>query len=152
MFSLRSIIIPRFGLLAVVPCRPVTFKTVVLQGGKLKDTFNGTLPYFGHMLTRMRHMKSLYFISEIQKFAHSYPGFPRIDTRRLQRSTVNGGRPRELDSSHFLMDYPVPLTAVLHAFTLPTNSDHCPSLQSNDETECDFRDDRIFSLVDDADL
>jgi hypothetical protein len=44
----------------------------------------------------------------------------------------------------------VPLTTVLDAFTLPANADDHSSLQSNDDVECDSRDDQIFSPVDDA--
>jgi hypothetical protein len=50
------------------------------------------------------------------------------------------------------MDHPVPLTAVLNALILLMNADDHPSLQSNDGADCDFRNDRIFSLVDDTDL
>jgi hypothetical protein len=59
---------------------------------------------------------------------------------------------RAFDNGHFFMDHPAPLTAVLDVFTLPTNADDHLSLQSNDEAERDFRYDRIFSQLDDADL
>jgi hypothetical protein len=50
------------------------------------------------------------------------------------------------------MDHPVPFTAVLDVFTLPTNADDHSSLQSNDDAKYGFRDDRILSLDDDTDL
>jgi hypothetical protein len=40
-----------------------------------------------------------------------------------KQSTVNGRRPRKINSGHFRMDHPVPLTTVLNAFTLPTYVD-----------------------------
>jgi hypothetical protein len=69
----------------------------------------------------------------------------------LSNTALNGRRSCKRNNSHFHMD-PVPFTIVLEAFTSPMNADDHPSPQSNNDAECDFRDGRIFSLVDNADL